>query len=269
MKHIKPFKIFESVGPYIPTHEELENLPVFKEIQRAFAKVSPGWTTGRDAYSRGTRTLRVHPSVNWSFYPYKGTIVRVEGGGTQARGVDFSSPDAWDDALLKIFISSLGELSSFTPPSEDWRIDPDVFHKILKTKRTYVRDKFFAKYPGTPTNRLRQLFELDDPIIDERIAENPAAPEDLMYDLFNRAKSRSRTDSFLSPLAQNPNCPPDILDEFAKSSFYLRRKYVAMNPNTSIPTLVKLSQDENQEVRQAAINNPNYTDPTEWALGDW
>lgn len=219
MKWIKSQRIFESEQVYLPTHEELENLPVFKEMKRVFHDWDVKWTTGARAYANGTRALRIGERMNWAFYPYKKTIVRIEGGGTKASGLNYISLESWEDALVKVFATALGEHVWRLEKIPDFRFDPSVLAKILKTRKTENLNKFIATYPGTPPEVLMTMFKKDDPVIDDRLARNPSSPSSLVEGLFKRAGGRANlTDSFshsygaaiISSLAMNSGLSEDL-----------------------------------------------------------
>lgn len=55
-------------------------------------------------------------------------------------------------------------------------------------------------------------------------------------------------------LSQNPNTPPDILQDLAFSEKPSIRVFVAKNSNTPNPTVEKLADDDNNCVRQTAFD---------------
>jgi 3-methyladenine DNA glycosylase AlkC len=61
---------------------------------------------------------------------------------------------------------------------------------------------------------------------------------------------------------QNPNTPPEILEQLATDKDYWIRGWVAENPNTPQKTLELLATDEDWYVRAGAAINSNITPET-------
>jgi len=60
-----------------------------------------------------------------------------------------------------------------------------------------------------------------------------------------------------SHVAQNPNTPPEALQELARDEDWNVRYRVAQNPSTPPAALQELARDENEYVRSHVAQNPN------------
>jgi hypothetical protein len=70
-------------------------------------------------------------------------------------------------------------------------------------------------------------------------------------------KSRSPKWSVRAAVAENPNCPVEILDRLSKDDEDKVRWRVAGNPNCPVEILDRLSRDPKREVRYRVPENPN------------
>ncbi|MBD2166961.1 hypothetical protein H6G04_21455 [Calothrix membranacea FACHB-236] len=61
----------------------------------------------------------------------------------------------------------------------------------------------------------------------------------------------------LEQLAKNPKTPPHLLEKLAQSSNPIIRRYVAINLSTPVEILIRLTEDEEQQVRDYALQNPH------------
>ena len=60
-----------------------------------------------------------------------------------------------------------------------------------------------------------------------------------------------------SHVAQNPNTPPEALQELARDTDWGVRSRVAENPNTPLAALQELARDADWRVRYRVAHNPN------------
>jgi hypothetical protein len=67
-------------------------------------------------------------------------------------------------------------------------------------------------------------------------------------------------------LAINPNTPPPVLDQLAKSESPVLLERVAQNPCTHSSTLARLANHENAQVRASVSENVNMSITTTWRL---
>lgn len=51
---------------------------------------------------------------------------------------------------------------------------------------------------------------------------------------------------------EDPNLPPEELEKLSEHQIVMVRQAVAMNPSTPIETIIKLTQDEDEDVANAA-----------------
>lgn len=89
------------------------------------------------------------------------------------------------------------------------------------------------------------------------LAKNPNTPANDLVRLYDFCKPRisqlgGSESSILLPLAQNPHTPPDTLTALAKCRQSWIRNSVGRNPNTSIGTLQKMTEDQDEFVRRDA-----------------
>ena len=63
-------------------------------------------------------------------------------------------------------------------------------------------------------------------------------------------------------VASNPYTPPEALDRLSYDEDYGVRFNIARHSNTSPETLDRLAKDKISFVKQSAISNPNYKNPT-------
>ena len=63
------------------------------------------------------------------------------------------------------------------------------------------------------------------------------------------------TSAELIELASCMDTPADMLDKLSRNPYYIIRAHVAYNPNTSVQTLIKLSGDRANVVREYTMLN--------------
>ena len=92
----------EKVEPIFPTHAELEGLHWFQSLKRTLNTIGdePEWTTGKLAYSRGTRKLSISRD-EFNFYPLTGKI--INGAFTMRAKLPFDSLESWNAALFPVY----------------------------------------------------------------------------------------------------------------------------------------------------------------------
>ncbi|WP_161768762.1 variant leucine-rich repeat-containing protein, partial [Picosynechococcus sp. NKBG042902] len=84
-----------------------------------------------------------------------------------------------------------------------------------------------------------------------RVAENPNCPLELLQQL-----AHDKNELVRAKVAENPNCPPALLQKFAHDDKFVRTG-VAKNPNCSPALLQQLASDENENVRAEVAQNQN------------
>jgi hypothetical protein len=154
-------------------------------------------------------------------------------------------------------------------------------------------DVNLSKNPSTPSEILDKFIQWYSGDIIENVAGNPNTSEStLLYiigkwslvdiAIINNPKINSNIlDRIIrltsSPIAirlavNNPNISDKTLDYLTNSNSFVERAIVASSVKNTPENLVKLSKDQNSQVRAAAQNNPNFPeDLSSWALGlgDW
>ena len=136
--------------------------------------------------------------------------------------------------------------------------------KILLTSTSRNRiskakaDELYA-IASNPTTDAKTLWELSDcPSIFVRsaVACNPNTPIKLLAKMVDDG-----TDSWTS-VPYNPNCPERLLKKIFKEHPYAKNTYIgiASNPNVSEDLLAEIIKVSDNQIRLAALDNPNVTD---------
>ncbi len=108
----------DTSGIIYPTHEELSELRWFRALQTLCKTLGGGaeWTTGKIAYDNGSRKISlqyywdsINPdnSVDYIFYPKKGTLVLKSSGSAIKKEIDYSSLAGWDSALFHLYLTAV------------------------------------------------------------------------------------------------------------------------------------------------------------------
>ena len=75
--------------------------------------------------------------------------------------------------------------------------------------------------------------------------------------------AKNKNYSLMLQVAENPNCPQNILEEFAERASLVKNEFLnsrlAINPNIPIEILEQLSKDESLKVKNIVLNNPSLT----------
>ena len=150
---------------------------------------------------------------------------------------------------------------------------PDILKK-LSTDENYYVQRDVAENPNTPVDILKKLLNIlrkstpSEPRTE--IGTETEISSEVQLDLFSSLESTIPED--LTPqnldnenddsnniiyTALNPNTPVDILEKLSADEDSLIRYGVAGNPNTPVDILEKLSADKDSYVRQAIALNPN------------
>lgn len=90
-----------------------------------------------------------------------------------------------------------------------------------------------------------------DPYTKAYIAKNDLSLR-CIYDLANDPDSSARRG-----VADNPNCPDELLVQLAKDPEFIVRLGVALNPKTPTSVLEDLAHDSNKWVAENAMGNPS------------
>ncbi|GAA2661475.1 MULTISPECIES: hypothetical protein [Actinosynnema] len=103
-----------------------------------------------------------------------------------------------------------------------------------------------------PTDLLEEFAEDEDVVVVKAVIANPALPAQRLRALADRHGPRLH-----HRLAQNPNCPPDLLDRMANDPETPRKAYraIATHPNAGPGTLLRCLTDERGA--EEAASHPN------------
>ena len=157
--------------------------------------------------------------------------------------------------------ATIRQLYDFMKNSKNaWNIGTALLENP-KTPRDIIDDllstPFYARgyaNSGKLPERLRDIAEYfqRDAGIRCSIAQNPNTPQAILEDyLKNESKGLQRY------VALNPGLSEEIIDELAHSPDASMRYAVALNPSISPKLLAELSSDEDEEVRGGVAMNPN------------
>ena len=143
----------------------------------------------------------------------------------------------WEDELAKDtpeFIECVKVHAAEDPATE-----PEVLRKFCEDENSWVRYKV-AENPNCP---LQVLYALkDDAEVARGLASNPNLPPKMFYYLLEKDFKNDIKDIVKREIVENPNCPVDILDNFASSQDVVIRSRVAGNPHSSAEILEKVFQ---------------------------
>jgi len=128
---------------------------------------------------------------------------------------------------------------------------PEELAKLSEDKDYIVRLKV-ANNPNTSVETLAKLSE-DIYYVRWHVADNPHTSVETLAKLSGDADYCVRL-----KVARNPHTSIETLAKLSEYKGWYVRCCVASNPNTSAETLAKLSGDMDDDVRQAALNHPNY-----------
>jgi hypothetical protein len=73
-------------------------------------------------------------------------------------------------------------------------------------------------------------------------------------------QSNSKSLAVRRKVAENPNCPAEILDRLIRDEERWIRQGIAGNPNCPVEALDRLSRDVDEDVRYEVAGNPNCPD---------
>lgn len=115
----------------------------------------------------------------------------------------------------------------------------------------------FAEDPDTSSEVLLELISDDSTVVNEYIANNPNATEEV----FNKLIEIGDT-STLRTIALSGYTPSSILHKLADIPYYGVRQCVASHPTTKLKTLKKIVKNSDEyEVLKGASTNPNADKP--------
>lgn len=230
---------------YIPTHEEILDLPSVKrniaEFKRLGYSVPFECTTGSTAFGNGTRKIRMPAWIKeripdytlweYSIYPYKGSV--VDNNGYQIKKVaPLKTLEDWDNLLESLFRQ---------------KFSPDVLRARKSTSADELEVMYDSKVVG----------------VKGQVAENENSSPDTLRKLWRRFKSE---EVFLG-LLKNPNCPTDILVDMFKNQESIMSKYYVndfwllsrlyKHPNCPIELVLDASWVDFPEARDTAYSQAN------------
>ena len=120
-----------------------------------------------------------------------------------------------------------------------------------------------AENPLCPEEDLLRLADDIDWYVQVGVAENPAAPVDLLRYLFRKKPQHAEV---RRAVARNVKCPQDIMDEILEDPEWTVREGLALNQECPTEILGELSQDKSWEVRRMVVRNPKTSKGTLWML---
>lgn len=85
-------------------------------------------------------------------------------------------------------------------------------------------------------------------------ASGTLSPE-LVSEILSLEPSLTKDKTLITTLLQNPNCPINVLNEYAEKENVQYRTAVLKNPNLPAETIEKLAKDQNEAVRYQAVLN--------------
>lgn len=120
-----------------------------------------------------------------------------------------------------------------------------------------------AENPLCPEDDLLRLADDIDWYVQTGVAENPAAPVDLLRYLFRKKNQHAEV---RRAVAKNHKCPQDVMDEILNDPEWTVRQGLALNQICPKEILAELSQDKNWEVRRTVALNPKTSKGTLWMM---
>lgn len=120
-----------------------------------------------------------------------------------------------------------------------------------------------AENPLCPEEDLLRLADDMDWYVQVGVAENPAAPANLLRYLFRKKPQHAEV---RRAVARNVKCPQDIMDEILEDPEWTVREGLALNQECPTEILGELSQDKSWEVRRMVARNPKTSKGTLWML---
>jgi len=230
---------------YIPTHEEILDLPSVKrnlaEFKRLGYSVPFECTTGSTAFGNGTRQISMPawikesiPEVKmweYSIYPYNGNVFSGNGHGIK-KVAPLKTLEDWDNLLESLFRQ---------------KFSPDVLRARKSTSADELEVMYDSKVVG----------------VKGQVAENENSSPDTLRKLWRRFKS----EEVFSGLLKNPSCPTDILVDIFKNQESIMSKYYVndfwllsrlyKNPNFPIEFLLDASWEDFPEAGVTAYSQAN------------
>lgn len=110
-----------------------------------------------------------------------------------------------------------------------------------------------AENPLCPEEDLLRLADDIDWYVQVGVAENLAAPVDLLRYLFRKKPQHAEV---RRAVARNVKCPQDIMDEVLEDPEWTVRQGLALNSECPTEILRELSKDKAWEVRRIVVQNP-------------
>lgn len=120
-----------------------------------------------------------------------------------------------------------------------------------------------AENPLCPEADLLRLADDSDWYVQVGVAENPAAPVELLRYLFRKKPQHAEV---RRAVAKNVKCPQDIMDEVLTDPEWTVREGLALNLECPTEILGELSQDKSWEVRRMVVRNPKTSKGTLWMM---
>lgn len=128
-------------------------------------------------------------------------------------------------------------------------------NKTEKKNRDNPKDLILAK-GATDAATLIRLAEHSDPRVRLAVADNPSAPAEALYAVYDIGDEDGGVD-YLYSLASNVATPSPLLDKLISDwSIVGVKKLVALHPNLSMKQAIKLCRDPDGPVREAMASNP-------------
>lgn len=126
-----------------------------------------------------------------------------------------------------------------------------IVHLSAQSANVRARHKA-AENPICPEEDLFKLADDVDWYVQVGVAENPAAPVDLLRYLFRKKNQHAEV---RRAVAKNRKCPQDIMSEILTDSEWTVRQGLVLNQYCPTEFLTELSQDRYWEVRRTVAGN--------------
>ncbi len=134
-------------------------------------------------------------------------------------------------------------------------LPPKLLAKLARVPCKETR-KSIARNRLTPVSALQDLAMDQDFEVQDAVAGNSSTPGATLDKLANLATLDKR-ERLLKKIADNPAAPPDLLEELASNPLTSIRASVAANPSTPSEILNLLAADSFREVQQSIARNPS------------
>ena len=133
-----------------------------------------------------------------------------------------------------------------------------MVHLSAQSTNAIVRHRA-AENPLCPEEDLLRLVDDIDWYVQAGVAENPAAPVDLLRYLFRKKPQHTEV---RRAVAKSCKCPQDIMVEILEDTEWTVRQGLALNMDCPTEILGQLSKDKEWEVRRMVVRHPNTSKET-------